>query len=159
MLTLAQHRSGHRSGMLPQHLDFIFDISDALNEPALSSMWLYNSVSQSSYFHSANPSRSQFRSSSMTWQIQLVDGTLRIIGGWCGQFRYVRHLVACESLVLTFLISQQSWVDSFQVATCTAHCAVHFTSSITSQVTFFFALAPPIALDAFQHLLLIPMHS
>ena len=84
---------------------------------------------------------------------------LRIVGGWCGRFRYVHRLVARESLVLTFLISQRSRVNSFQVTTCATHCAIRFTSSTTSQVAFAFALAPPIALDVSRCLQLAHMAS
>ena len=35
-------------GVLPQHLDTEYDISDALDAPALASTWLYDSVSRSS---------------------------------------------------------------------------------------------------------------
>ena len=78
----------YRSGMLPQHLDFIFNVSDVPNATALASMWLYDLVSQSSHFRSADPSRSRFCSSLTMWRVRLVDGTLRIVGGWCGYQEY-----------------------------------------------------------------------
>ena len=40
----------HRCGVLPQHLDTVYYISDALYAPALASTWLYGSASRPSRF-------------------------------------------------------------------------------------------------------------
>ena len=95
----------HRCGLLPQPLDCICNISDALDSTALALTQWYNLVSQSSHCWSSHLSSARFESSSTTRQVQELNGSLRVVGRWCGRLRYVRCDVALDLLGLTLISS------------------------------------------------------
>ena len=90
---------------LPQHLDFVCDISNALDVPALALTSPSDLVSQSSHFRSSDLSRLQFDLSSSTRQVQELNGSFRVIERWCGCLRHVRCDVMLDLLVLILISS------------------------------------------------------
>jgi hypothetical protein len=90
----------YRSGILPQHLDSAFDVSDALDVPALASTWPYDSVSRCLHFRLTDSFRSRFDLSSSTRRVRELDGTLGVVRRWCGRLRYVHRDFALDLLIV-----------------------------------------------------------
>ena len=65
----------HRCGVLPQHLEPIYDVSDALDAPYTASTLLYDSVSRPFQIFSTDLSRSQLQSSSTTRWVYVLGRT------------------------------------------------------------------------------------
>ena len=95
----------HRCGVLPQPLDCICDVSDVLDLPALALTWQYDLVSQSSHCRSSDLFSLQFDLSSAMRQVRELDGSLRVVGRWCGHLRYIRCDVTLDLLGLTLISS------------------------------------------------------
>ena len=145
--------------MLPQHLDFIFDISGALDAPALASMWLYDSVSWLSCFRAVDISRLRFHSSSSTRRIRERDGIPGVLSGCHRWPRYILDASSVPFLLMRFLCSQRPPLNSFRVAVCAARCAILPASSPTYSVAFAIAPALQIALNVSRRLRLAHMAS
>ena len=94
-----------RCGVLPQPLDCICDISDALDATALASTWRYDLVSQSSHCRSSDLSSARFESSSTTRWVDIVGERPGVFRRWCGWPRYVASRAYAPFVLMCLIFS------------------------------------------------------
>ena len=92
-------------GMLPQHLELMYDVSDALEAHALASTWPYDLVSRLSPFRSSDLSSSRLELSAMTRWVHGLGRTSWMVTRWLRWLRYVAFRSLIEFLLTRSIFS------------------------------------------------------